>query len=513
VALLLLTGGGPAGRTDGRRARRVRWAVLAPATIAGAAVPLVVLTAGIPALAAPSQAQRSLTLSSPASITTCPGDTAGILPEGGEAPAAHAATVASGAGSGPRVQVTLVTAGADAGTVALAACPSAGQSGYAFAGGTAPGESPRLVAANPGTVPTGVLVGLLTPTGRERPGVSGSLSVDAGRAAAAAVDSIATVDGVVAAEVTSSPGAVTATMRDSAVVGLATAGTSDEAPSQAGTDLVVPVVVAGERPDDAPDAPQALVALGVPGPTDGTARVTFVPVGRAGSGADGSGGSAPGQAPDPIDVPLLAGSTLAVPVPQAGEFSVHIEADVPVAAAARSVRYGAGGAADVGWAAAVTPGDLADVTLPLAPALDGTSATVTVMVTGAGAGGDSDGPREVTVDLLDTSGGVLGSRTLRIPASVTATAPVALSFAVPDDGATALRVRPPAATSQGPAGGSLTGAVGLAVLATEPPAAPRTEGSPGEGLEEVETPVPFGLGTTTLTGPAAAGPEVGFVAG
>jgi hypothetical protein len=483
VALLVVATGRRAGRTrstaagtdDTRAPLLVSTAatavgVLAVVLVTGTAVGAVpgVGPAGPLAGQVPPEPARAVTLAAPGERAVCPGDTAaaGESRDGddvtGEATEV-AEAVPDGAGNAG-MQAGAVTAGPGAGALVLAACPAAGDVGYAFTGGTTPGRRPRLVLANPGDVPAGVSVDLLTPSGRVPGGSAGSLTVEAGSTAAVAVDALSVVDGVAAVEVRAATGAVAGTLRDTAVDGLRAAGTDDEALARLGTRLVIPVVTvpeAGTVEAGSAGTAGSLVAVAVPGDTGGVARVTAVPA--PGPGAQGAG---PGAATSEA-VALVPGGTVVVPLPGPGTWAVRVEADVPVVAAARSVRPREEGAVDVGWAAGVAAADVAGTVVPLPALPEGAAARLHLVA-------DSDAV--VDLDLLDGSGAVVDTRRIEVPAD--GAVPADLD---PAAGIAGVRLRAAGGGTGESAGGAVQGAVGLTLSSGDGLATTTVRPRPADG--------------------------------
>lgn len=425
------------------------------ATLTGIA--LVVSVGLLAARGSSDDPARAVTLAAPGERLACPGDTAAVAPAGSgpdDAGADYAAEVAVAMGDDPRsaaVQAGRTTAGTGTGSLTLSSCPPARDVGYAFTGGTAPGQRPRLVLENPGDVPAAVSVELLTPTGRQPAGEGGSLTVEPRSTEAVAVDALAVVDGVTAVEVRAEPGAIAATLRDSAEDGLRSAGTDDEAFAVPGTRLVVPVVTApppGGR--GTAGTRGAVVALAVPGDDGGVARVTVVPTAAVTSPEGTRDSPAAPRPPETQAVPVVPGATVIVPVTTEGTYAVLIDSDVPVVAAARSVAPGTDGAVDIGWAAAVVPRDVTVTGVPVPDLPAGVRARLHIATAG-----------EVVldVDVVDAAGAVAGTRRLTVPAGGAVS--VALDE-VAGPGAAAVRVRAATDPADG-AGGAVIGAVGLSV--------------------------------------------------
>ncbi|MGF1664613.1 MAG: hypothetical protein ACFCVG_19475, partial [Kineosporiaceae bacterium] len=209
-----------------------------------------------------------------------------------------------------------------------------------------------------------------------------------------------------------------------------------------------------------------------PGEAGGVARVTAVPAPVAGA-ADAAGGDTVTEV-----VPLVPGGTALVSLPGPGTWAVRVDADVPVVAAARSVRPRDEGAVDVGWAAGVAPADVSGTVVPVPDLPEGAAARLHVV---------ADAGAVVDLDLLDETGAVAGSRRLEIGAGA---ATADLDPVVGGARIAAVRLRAaPGAAGGAPAGGAAQGAVGVSLSS------------------------PDGLATTTVRPRPAGGAVVRLVAG
>jgi hypothetical protein len=455
-------------------------AAVVAGVVAVPAVPVTRAATGAGEPVAPELA-RAVTLAAPGERAVCPGDTAAVTPEGAdgsagvvdptdeatdEATDVAEAVVGDAGRSG--LQAGVLTSGAGAGALVLAACPTAGDAGYAFTGGTTPGRRPRLVLANLGDVAAAVSVELLTASGRVPGGSAGSLTVEAGETVAVAVDALAVVDGVAAVEVRTGAGAVAAILRDTAVDGLRPAGTDDEALALPGTRLVIPVVTvpdAAALDGGVAGTTGSLVAVAVPGDAGGVARVTAVP-----APDPGAPDAAPGAASTEV-VPLVPGGTALVSLPGPGTWAVRVEADVPVVAAARSVRPRGEGAVDAGWAAGVAASDVSGTVVPVPALPEGATARLHLV---------AEADSVVDLDLLDDTGAVVDTRRLEVVAG----AAVSADLAPVADGARIAGVRlrsAPGDAGGTPAGGAVEGAVGLALSSADGLATTTVPPDPAEG--------------------------------
>jgi len=427
-----------------------------------------------------SQLPRVVRLGAATALAHCPGDavvTRDSSTGTGQLATTRAVLPAGSLAGDHGNQVGVATGGALAGTIAMTACPVSGSAGWAFAGGTGTGERPRLVLDNPGAVPAEYAVELLTATGRQSPAAGGTGLVRAGEVQAVAVDALLPGEGVLAVQVRTTSGTLAGTLRDSAVSGLLSAGVDDEALAQPGTRLVVPALVTGANGQVTPvingggpgDAGASYLAMAVPGLTGGVATVTIV--------AATDRGAAP---PAPVVVALAAGSvaTVLLDLPP-GTYSVWIDSDVPVVAAARSSVATAGSApADLGWAAAVQPDDIAgrQLAVPVVP-----DDATTVMIIGTSI------PQRLIADLLDDRGGVL--RSVRLDSGPSAPAVLELTGT---PGAAAVRLKP----ARPGTGGAMHGAIGLIV--TGPPVAEQSSGSRPDPAGAATPRPPRGLATATV---------------
>jgi hypothetical protein len=258
-------------------------------------------------------------------------------------------------------QVTTETLGG----FAAAACGEAVADAWLVAGATNLGRSGLVLLSNPTAVAATVDVRVVGEAGAVEAPSALDIVVPAGSQRVLSLAGLAPnlVSPVV--HVTSTGGAIAATIEQSTIVGLAPAGieltgtTAAPATTQVIPGFVVPQsggVEAVEDHADGDDFP--VVRLFAPGDAPAEVSIGVVPEG-------GSGGST-------IEATLEPGRTLDVPlgVLDAGSYTVRVEADAPVVAAARASVGGTEGLTD-----ASAPSDFA-WTVATAPLLD--SAVVAV---------------------------------------------------------------------------------------------------------------------------------------
>lgn len=275
---------------------------------------------------------------------------------------------------------------------AAAACGEAVAESWLVAGATSLGRSGIVLLSNPTAVAATVDVRVIGETGPvDAPSALG-LIVPPGSQRTLSLAGLAPnlVSPVV--HVTSTGGAIAASIEHSVVVGLAPAGieltgpTAAPATSQVIPGLVVPQsggVAASEDHADGDDHPA--VRLFAPGVEPVDVSIGVVP-------ESGSGGNT-------IEATLQPGSVLEVPlgVLDAGTYTVRVEAEAPVIAAARATVGGAEGQtdasapSDLAWTVATAPLlDAAVVAVPTGPSPTlhlvnpgGEATDVTVMIGGA----------------------------------------------------------------------------------------------------------------------------------
>ena len=245
------------------------------------------------------------------------------------------------------------------GGFAAAACAEAVAESWLVAGATTLGRSGLVLLANPTAVAATVDVRVIGESGPIDAPSALDLIVPPGTQRVLSLAGLApnVVSPVV--HVTSTGGAIAASLVHSVVVGLAPAGieltgaTAAPATTQVIPGVVVPQaggVAASEDHADGDDHP--VVRLFAPGEDPVEVSIGIVPV-------TGTGGNT-------IEVTLQPGQVLDVPlgVLDAGAYTVRLEAEAPVIAAARTTVGGAEGQTD-----AAAPSDLA-WTVATAPLLD-----------------------------------------------------------------------------------------------------------------------------------------------
>lgn len=301
--------------------------------------------------------------------------------------------------------VSVVEAG-DARGLAAASCRAPGGEGWFVGGSTSVGATATLVLTNPGLTVAQVELELFGPTGPVEatttqhvvaPGAT--KVVDLG---GAAPDLAALV-----AHVTVSGGMVTAHVQDTAVRGFTPAGTDLVVPGagpatrQVVTGLVTPATEVGS-----PDAP--VLRLLAPGGTDAAAELTVL-------GADGVV-----DLPGARDVPLRAGEVTDVPLgglPE-GDYTVVVDADVPVVAGAVTSVVGKPGELDDeprverAWSPATRSGQHGTVALPRGVA-------ARLVVGAVGAQEIDQGEGRATLRVLGRDGRVLSEHRVRVDAGTT----------------------------------------------------------------------------------------------
>lgn len=285
---------------------------------------------------------------------------------------------------------------------AAAACGEAVADAWLVAGATTLGRSGLVLLSNPTAVAATVDVRVIGESGAvEAPSAIGMI-VPPGSQRVLSLAGLAPnlVSPVV--HVTSTGGAIAASLEQSVIVGLAPAGLELTGPTAAPSTrqvipgLVVPQAGGVEATEDHADG-DAHPAVRLFNPGDATAEVSIGVVPESGSGGT------------TIEATLEAGRTVDVPlgVLDAGAYTIRIESDAPVVAAARATVGGTEGQTD-----ASAPSDLA-WTVATAPLLDqavvavpqGPSPTLHLV------NPDGDAAAEVTI----TSGG--SERTVTVPAA------------------------------------------------------------------------------------------------
>ncbi|MBO3083868.1 DUF5719 family protein [Cellulomonas fengjieae] len=348
-----------------------------------------------------------------------------VLAEPGAAPARVAASAAG-----------LVTAG-DLRGLSAASCQQPTADAWLLGGATDLTSTAQLVLDNAGSTPAEVTLELWGPSGPVD--LSGErFLVAPGAQRVVVLGGVAAEQRRLALHVTATGGRVGVHVQDSALDGFTPAGTDLVVPGAApARRQVVPGVAVVTSAVDDP-AVSALRLL-VPGETATTARVTLL--GPAGATV----------LPGAEALALVPGEVTDIPLGglPAGAYTVVVDADEPVLAAAVLTRPGTVGELDDvpsverAWAASTPVGRSGVVAVP-----DGTSGT---LVVGA-VSGDTDpaagGEATATLRLLGADGAVLAERRLRLAAGTTA------SWSVDDlaAGSGDVAVADPAAPPAPPAG-------------------------------------------------------------
>lgn len=349
---------------------------------------------------------------------TLPGSTSS-LPAGGGAFVVSRPTTASVVRAEPTEEParaaatssTLVTAG-DLRGLTAASCQVPATESWLVGGATDISSTAQLVLSNAGTTPAEVLLQVWGPSGPVD--LTGERYLVApGAQQVVVLGGVAPELRALALRVQATGGRVTASVQDSALDGFTPTGTDLVVPGAApATRQVVPgVSVEASQVGDA--AAPVLRLLAPDGAT--TARVTLL-------GVDGTT-----TLPGVEEIELSAGAVTDVPLGglPAGSWTVLVEADLPVVAAAQVSRTGLAGELDEvprvdrAWAASVTADGDALVALPADVA-----ATVVVGAVPDDVD-DAAGSGTGTLRLLGADGSVLHEEALRLDAGATLTVPLA----------------------------------------------------------------------------------------
>ncbi|MGN8247458.1 DUF5719 family protein [Cellulomonas soli] len=306
---------------------------------------------------------------------------------------------------------TLVTAG-DLRGLTSASCQEPAMESWLVGGSTGLSSTAQLVLVNAGTTPAEVLLQVWGPAGAVD--LTGERYLVApGAQHVVVLGGVADAQRALVARVQATGGQVTAYVQDAALDGFTPAGTDLVVPGAAPADRqVVPGVLVADS--QIGDAGAPVLRLLAPGEHATTARVTLL-------GADGTT-----TLPGVEDVALAPGEVTDVPLGglPAGAWTVVVDADEPVVAAAQVARTGVAGElddvprVDRAWAASTRSSDDA---LAAHPA--GVTATLSV-----GAVPDdleAETPTNATVRLLGQGGEVLVERAVRMDAGTTLALPVA----------------------------------------------------------------------------------------
>lgn len=330
-----------------------------------------------------------------------------------------------GASGGARVAATalgLVTDG-DLRGLAAETCTAPTADAWLVGGSTDLGRTAALVLVNPGSTAAEVSVEVWGPNGALDL-AGGSQLVPPHGTRVVTLEAVAAAQRSLVVHVRATGGQVSAWVQDAAVRGFTPAGTDLVVPGAApARRLTVPGLLVQASTVDSQDAP--VLHLLAPGGTDTTATVSLL-------GSDG-----PVTLPGAGTVALTAGTVTDLPLGglPAGQYTVVVQADQPVVAAAELSRVGTPGPLDTqprverAWAAATPAGGGLVVPAP------GTADTLVVgavphsgdpTVQGTGAAASATG----TLRLLRSDGSVLQENQVSVDAGTTAAWP--LATLVPD---------------------------------------------------------------------------------
>jgi hypothetical protein len=385
--------------------------------------------AGIPIVAAAQTVISGVPAADePASISTLRG--AGALSEGGQ-------VLSAAPQNGARVDVAASGAAtasdADLRGFAASACRQPLMESWLVGGASTTGSADIVLLANPGAVPATVQLTVYGTTGPVVPAGGEKLVVPAGSHLAVPLAGLALGNASPVVRVSAAGAPVTAALQTSLTRTLVAVGV-DQVGAVAGTST--DVVIAGVAVDGTPvtaGAAETSTLVRILSPLAATqATVTVTAVGQA----------QPAAAPQVV--PVGAGTPVEVDLSglPAGAYTVRVESDVPVVAAARQVA-GTGTAADYAW---YTPSPaLVASSLFATPA--GPAPTLTLV---------NDGDAEASVQLAPVAGGA------------------AAAIVVPAHGSVATTLAPGAVYALDPgagevhAGVSIGGAGGLAAFPVWP---------------------------------------------
>jgi len=300
----------------------------------------------------------------------------------------------------------------DARGLRVAACPSTAVSSWVVLGGTGVGERPRLLLANPGETGATVDVELGGPDGPVLTPSGTGILLGPGERAEVALDALAPDLPAVLARVTARSGSVAVTGLDSGLAGLVPQG-GDAVPAQVdpAEALVLPSVVVPAGGGD------AHLVVGSVGDAPAVVQLQAVP-------AAGTGG--PADAPSfPLLVTPAGGVVQAdLSVLPAGTYSLRLQADAPVVAAASwtvqrdgdPLEGSTGVPSDRARVQAVPAAQAwtGAVEIPLTALQDVPGALEGTVLTVVGAGADTAAAR---LQLLDEGGAELSSAGVEVPAA------------------------------------------------------------------------------------------------
>ena len=322
----------------------------------------------------------------------------GEAPEGGVARLAGATSVQVAAG--------------DLRGLAAAGCQAPRSDMWLVGGSTEIGSSAFLVVDNPGTTPADVAVELWGPAGPVELAGAAHYLVAPGAQRVVVLSGVAAEQRRLVAHLTSAGGAVTAYLQDSRLRGFTAAGTDLVSPGSApAARQVVPGVVV--EPSTVDDLDQPVLRVLAPG-GDTTARLTLL------------GEEGPVTLPGADEVELSAGTVTDVPLGglPAGAYTVVVDAEEPIVAAAMLVRAGAPGELDPtptlerAWAAASTPVAAGTLAVPV-------GASSTVLLARTPLEGETGGAGRVVLRAYGAQGETLGEQSVEVGERRTVRVPVA----------------------------------------------------------------------------------------
>lgn len=302
---------------------------------------------------------------------------------------------------------SVVTAG-DLRGLSAASCAQPGVDDWLVGGATTVGSTATLVLTNPGLTTAEVTLAVWGPNGPVEPTTDRHV-VAPGATEVVDLGGAAAEQRGIVVHVTTTGGQVAAHLQDTAVEGFTPAGTDLVVPGAGPTTRqLVPGVVVEESQVGAAVGPA--LRLLAPGDGSATARVTLL------------GGDGPVELAGLDEVELAAGTVVDVPLAglPAGAWTVVVDADAPVVAAAVAPRTGSAGELDDrprlerAWSAATDAHAHGAVALPA-------DVTATLVV-GAVADGDdptATGEGRARLHVLDEDGRVLSEHDVTVDAGTT----------------------------------------------------------------------------------------------
>lgn len=236
--------------------------------------------------------------------------------------------------------------------LAVAACTEAVASAWLVGGSSDIGRTTLVILNNPSSVQAAVDLTVSGETGRvDAPGATGII-VPPGAQRIVSLAGLAPNLKSPVVQVQSRGGLVQATLQQSIVRGLAPGGVEIIAPTNAPAQkqtiagvTIVPMAASGISSDDEDELSddQPAMRLFVPGDVDATVNVRVLPEGGTGAGTS-------------LQATVPAGIATEVPLTglEAGTFTIDVQSDVPVIAAAKT-SVDAAGVQDFAWFTASAP--------------------------------------------------------------------------------------------------------------------------------------------------------------